>query len=103
MRENIIASARCLAQPSYQIKSLLQAIIRDEFSEDHVNKSMDTTFVETNKEIIRRVIQVVTSISSRLNSLGHFSGIDSNVRNFINNSKKVDNLCQMDPYWYPWL
>ncbi|XP_043460946.1 transformation/transcription domain-associated protein-like [Leptopilina heterotoma] len=103
LRENIIASARCLAQPSYQIKSLLQAIIRDEFSEDRVNQSVDTTFVETNKEIIRRVIEVVTSISTRLNSLGHFSGIDSNVRNFLNNSRNVDNLCQMDPYWYPWL
>lgn len=101
MTENLIAIARSLIQPSYHINSILQAIIRDEIGDNHIKQSLGN--MEKNKEIVKRVTEFVTSITTRLNSVGNFNGIDSTVRTLLNNARNVDNLCQMDPTWYPWL
>jgi len=49
------------------------------------------------------VTKAVNSIMYRLNSLANFDGTDNKVSTIVSAASSVDNLCRMDPAWYPWL
>lgn len=53
--------------------------------------------------IISMVTKAVNSIIYRLNSLASFDGTDNKVSTIVSAASSVDNLCRMDPAWYPWL
>lgn len=53
--------------------------------------------------IISMVTKAVNSIMHRLNSLANFDGTDNKVSTIVSAASSVDNLCRMDPAWYPWL
>ena len=108
MTASAVATARCLVHPSYQIPAILRTILRDEFfdfqdkkQEHSVNASQSQIF--KNQKIIVKVTQAVTDITTRLNSLAYFDGNDSKVRTLLAAANSPDNLCRMDPSWYPWL
>jgi len=53
--------------------------------------------------IINMVTKAVNSIIHRLNSLANFDGIDNKVSTIVSAASSIDNLCRIDPAWYPWL
>jgi len=53
--------------------------------------------------IINMVTKAVNSIMHRLNSLTNFDGTDNKVSTIVSAASSVDNLCRIDPAWYPWL
>ncbi|KAL1465116.1 hypothetical protein WDU94_004709 [Cyamophila willieti] len=104
---SIVAVARCLSQPNYQVPAILKAILRDEMiafqkkiqnldydviQEDPLDVPGDIT--------ISMVTRAVTAISSRLNTLAH---IQSPVSELITTAQNPSNLSKMDPCWMPWL
>lgn len=129
---SIMATARCFNQPNNKVQAILRAILRDEMitSYKKVNYTFYNyifipsniffiylnTFIQkledelsTDRDeisgdiIISMVTKAVNSIMHRLNSLANFDGSDNKVSTIVSAASSVDNLCRMDPAWYPWL
>lgn len=105
-----IASARCLVQPSFKVKTILRAILRDEMiykqktqgDRPQENVSLPASDLE-GKIIIDNVTRSVGAIFSRLNNLAKFEGTDSKMGGLVAVATNEDNLCRTDPAWQPWL
>ena len=108
MTASIIATARCLVQPSFKVHTILRAILRDEVIAEHSKRQEDSKSNEGPSDmkadlLITMVTRAVSAIVSRLNSLAHFDGNDCKVSTLVIASNNHDNLCRMDPSWHPWL
>lgn len=55
------------------------------------------------ERIVLMVNKAVTSIMARLQSLATFEGGESKVTTLVAAATSDDNLCKMDPAYYPWL
>lgn len=144
----MIATARCFVYPNFkvnfililmcqtyffetflQVTAILKPILRDEMVLSRMKKPEDATQVDKltdSEQIVNMVNKAVTSISSRLNNLALFDGVESKVgvlivffffrlkKLLLNKSifqvgtlvaaaSSHDNLCRMDPAWHPWL
>uniref|UniRef100_A0A146L0J1 Transformation/transcription domain-associated protein n=6 Tax=Lygus hesperus TaxID=30085 RepID=A0A146L0J1_LYGHE len=104
---SMIATAKCLVHPNFEVMSILRAILRDEMifmlrkrQEDAHNTPPSDVKGE---QIITVVTNAINSINARLNSLSHFEGTESKVSTLVVAAKSPDNLCRMDPAWHPWL
>ena len=117
----IIALARCLVQPQYHFVWLLRAILKDEIlmclnrkkSEENLKNqapvgasSSTQTYAQSEQEaesLINLVNRLVGSIESRLKECAALEGGKNLVTNeLIPKAMNVENLCRMDPLWYPW-
>jgi len=49
------------------------------------------------------VTKAVAAIMTRIQSLCNFDGTENQVTMLIATASNQDNLCRMDPTWYPWL
>ncbi|XP_027217728.2 transformation/transcription domain-associated protein isoform X2 [Penaeus vannamei] len=105
----MVATARCLATPSFKVNAFLRAIMRDEIISWHkrqegasVEGSQGTGPME-GEALITRVNKAVTAITTRIQSLASSDGADSKVTQLVRAVNCVDNLCRMDPAWHPWL
>uniref|UniRef100_A0A8D8QZ10 Transformation/transcription domain-associated protein n=1 Tax=Cacopsylla melanoneura TaxID=428564 RepID=A0A8D8QZ10_9HEMI len=104
---SIVAVARCLSQPNYQVPAILKAILRDEmiaFQKKIQNLDYDV-IQEDPPDVpgdmtISMVTRAVTVISSRLNTLAQ---IQSPVSELIATAQNPSHLSKMDPCWMPWL
>ncbi|KAK3867130.1 hypothetical protein Pcinc_027378 [Petrolisthes cinctipes] len=114
---SMVATARCLATPSFKVSALLRAVMRDEIISWHKFSSI---FRQQRQEagggegaagtgplegeaLISRVNKAVTAITARIQSLAASDGADSKVNQLVRAVNCVDNLCRMDPAWHPWL
>lgn len=107
---SVIATARCLVTPSFQLHAILRAVLRDEVitNADHKRQEDVEGTSQTPNELkgellITMVTRAVNAIITRLNSLANFDGIDSKVSTLVAAANSHDNLCRMDPSWHPWL
>lgn len=114
---SMVATARCLATPSFKVNALLRAIMRDEIISWHKFSSIfrqqrhEGNTVEgaqgagpmEGEALISRVSKAVTAITTRIQSLASTDGADSKVTQLVRPVNSVDNLCRMDPAWHPWL
>ncbi|XP_050062544.1 transformation/transcription domain-associated protein-like [Aphis gossypii] len=104
---SIMATARCFNQPNNNIQAILRAILRDEMITSYKKKLEDelsTARDEISGDIIiNMVTKAVNSIIHKLNSLANFDGTDNKVSTIVSAASSVDNLCRIDPAWYPWL
>lgn len=55
------------------------------------------------ERIVIMVNKAVASIMARLQSLASFEGGESKVTTLVAAATSDDNLCRMDPAYYPWL
>lgn len=113
----MVATARCLATPSFKVNAFLRAIMRDEiiswhkFSSIFRHQRQEGASVEGSQgtgpmegeALITRVNKAVTAITTRIQSLASSDGADSKVTQLVRAVNCVDNLCRMDPAWHPWL
>ncbi|XP_068243023.1 transformation/transcription domain-associated protein isoform X3 [Palaemon carinicauda] len=107
---SMVATARCLATPSFKVSALLRAIMRDEIITWHKQRQ-ETGAAEATQgsgtlegeALISRVNKAVTAITTRIQSLASSDGADSKVTQLVRAVNCVDNLCRMDPAWHPWL
>lgn len=80
---SMIATARCFVYPNFKVQAIMRPILRDEMVLSRIKKSEDPDVKEErlndNEQLISMVNKAVTSITSRLNSLAHFDGLDSKV------------------------
>ncbi|XP_063882780.1 transformation/transcription domain-associated protein-like isoform X6 [Scylla paramamosain] len=114
---SMVATARCLATPSFKVSALLRAIMRDEiitwhkFSSIFRQQQHEAGAVEGSQgsgamegeTLITRVNKAVTAITTRIQSLASSDGADNKVTQLVRAVNCVDNLCRMDPAWHPWL
>ncbi|XP_025424212.1 transformation/transcription domain-associated protein [Sipha flava] len=104
---SIMATARCFNQPNNKVQAILRAILRDEMITSYKKKLEDELSNDRDEIsgdiIISMVTKAVNSIMHRLNSLANFDGTDNKVSTIVSAASSVDNLCRMDPAWYPWL
>ncbi|XP_029342180.1 transformation/transcription domain-associated protein [Acyrthosiphon pisum] len=104
---SIMATARCFNQPNNKVQAILRAILRDEMITSYKKKLEDELSTDRDEIsgdiIISMVTKAVNSIMHRLNSLANFDGTDNKVSTIVSAASSVDNLCRMDPAWYPWL
>ncbi|PIK62233.1 transformation/transcription domain-associated protein [Apostichopus japonicus] len=111
---SMIATARCLVQPSFQLSALLKAILRDEIiawdkkKKDDNSKAVDVFQITPDEQIecdvlINTVTKAVNAIMTRLQNLAQFEGGESKVSTLVAAANSPDNLCRMDPAWHPWL
>nr|XP_018903777.1 PREDICTED: transformation/transcription domain-associated protein isoform X3 [Bemisia tabaci] len=110
---SMIATARCFSQPNFKVQTILRAILKDEMLVACYKKVNSrptdeegiphTTGDVPGEMIINLVTKAVTAISNRLNALTTVDGADSKVSTLVAAAKSTDNLCRMDPAWYPWL
>lgn len=106
---SIVAVARCLRQPNYQVPAILKAILRDEmiaFQKKIQNLDYDV-IQEDPPDVpgditITMVTRAVTAITTRLNTLAHIEN-SGKVHELIRTARDPSNLCLMDPCWMPWL
>ncbi|KAJ1522938.1 hypothetical protein ONE63_002077 [Megalurothrips usitatus] len=117
LTSSMIAAARCLAQPSFKVQTILRAVLRDEMIAGHKKKedlgagdlanaaaALAQTPADVGGEIvILLVTRAVAAISQRLNNLANFDGVESKVSTLVAAANSHDNLCRMDPAWHPWL
>lgn len=97
----MIATARCFVYPNFkvnfililmcqtyffetflQVTAILKPILRDEMVLSRMKKPEDATQVDKltdSEQIVNMVNKAVTSISSRLNNLALFDGVESKV------------------------
>lgn len=91
---SIVAIARCLSQPNYQVPAILKAILRDEMI------AFQRKVEQLDDEVaITMVTRAVTAITSRLEMLTEVTQVNQLTRDAQNPA----NLCLMDPSWMPWL
>ncbi|XP_049825027.1 transcription-associated protein 1 isoform X2 [Aethina tumida] len=103
---SMIATARCFVYPNFKVTAILKPILRDEMVLSRMKKPEDATQVDKltdSEQIVNMVNKAVTSISSRLNNLALFDGVESKVGTLVAAASSHDNLCRMDPAWHPWL
>ncbi|XP_067013941.2 transformation/transcription domain-associated protein [Anabrus simplex] len=112
LTSSMIATARCMVQPSFKVQTLLQAILRDEMIASYKKKQDDcqqepismTPVADMETDLlINMVTRAASSIMARLNSLATFDGLDSKVGTLVAAAVENNNLCRMDPAWHPWL
>ncbi|XP_037947653.1 transcription-associated protein 1 isoform X2 [Teleopsis dalmanni] len=111
----IVATARCFVQPNFKICSILKAILKDEIINLHKKRLRETKPVSDSNDdnsnemnsmsnIIHTVNKAVSVIMKRLSNISYFDNMDAKkVSILIQSAVNVDNLCRMDPAWYPWL
>lgn len=128
-KNNYISLKKTNNKHSIQVQTILKTILRDEIitaykrREDNKiiqerNKGMDETreaqslnqqekatdnSVNDSEQYIILTVGVVKSITSRLNSIATYEGIDSKVSTLVTAATNFNNLCRMDPAWHPWL
>lgn len=105
---DMIATARCLVQPSAKVAAILKAILRDEMIAWHKKKNTDDRETDSGSQVegeilIGMVNKAVAAIINRLQGLSTFDGNDSKVSTLVAAANSNDNLCRMDPAWHPWL
>ncbi|XP_076255473.1 transcription-associated protein 1-like [Rhynchophorus ferrugineus] len=105
---SMIAVARCFVYPNFKLFNILKTILRDEILPscveelEYINMSSQDRAAKA-EYIINMVGRATSSISNRLNSLAQFDSPDNKITTLITDASSWDNLCQMDPAWYPWL
>lgn len=114
---SMIAAARCLAQPSFKVQTILRAVLKDEMIAGHKKKedhgvgdpaNAVATLAQIPADVggdvvMAHVTRAVAAISQKLNSLANFDGVESKVSTLVAAANSHDNLCRMDPAWHPWL
>ncbi|XP_077554082.1 transformation/transcription domain-associated protein-like isoform X4 [Haemaphysalis longicornis] len=109
MTAGMIATARCIAQPSFKVQALLRAVLRDEMIAWHKKKQDDSLAPGSTPQdmegelLIGMVSKAVSAVMTRLQTLATFDGADSKVSTLVAAANSHDNLCRMDPAWHPWL
>lgn len=95
------AVSRCLTTPNSRVISIFKAILRDEmlFWQKKGSENVE------NPNIIEMVNRVVKKIYQRLDEIGGSNErpFDSQAPQLISRATNLDQLCQTDPAWHPWL
>lgn len=91
---SVVAIARCLSQPNYQVPAILKAILRDEMI------AFQKKVEQLDDEVaITMVTRAVSAITCRLELLTQVTQVNQLIRD----AQSPANLCLMDPSWMPWL
>lgn len=99
----ITAAARSLSQPNFKLASILRVILRDEMI-GWYRKKQDSSDADINSaELISSVSAAVAAITARLSSLTVFNASENKAMSLATTASNIDNLCQMNPVWHPWL
>lgn len=101
---------------SFQLSTILRAILRDEIFSIHKKRLKDEKpILDANGEIaqepevdmekiISLVNKAVDAIMQRLNNISYFDNVESNkMSTLVQAAHNPDNLCRMDPAWHPWV
>ncbi|KAH9371775.1 hypothetical protein HPB48_006545 [Haemaphysalis longicornis] len=107
MTAGMIATARCIAQPSFKVQALLRAVLRDEMIAWHKKKQDDSLAPGSTPQdmegelLIGMVSKAVSAVMTRLQTLATFDGADSKSAHWLPAANSHDNLCRMDPSLAP--
>ncbi|KAL5252847.1 hypothetical protein ACHWQZ_G015572 [Mnemiopsis leidyi] len=95
---SMIAAARCLIDPKLGTDAILHAILKDE-----VQASIKDMTEPRVISMIEDIQSAVNQIMSRLQTAANFEKAESKLPSIISLTTTPENLCRLDPAWYPWL
>ncbi|XP_063677907.1 transformation/transcription domain-associated protein-like [Bolinopsis microptera] len=95
---SMIAAARCLIDPKLGTEAILAAILKDE-----VQASIKDMTEPRVISMIEDIQSAVNQIMSRLQTAANFDKAESKLPSIISLTTTPENLCRLDPAWYPWL
>lgn len=94
------AVAHCLTNPESRVISIFRAILRDEMW-IWQRRGQDTV---ENEGLVMMVNKAINKIYGRMDSIATKDRpTDSQASQLISQATSLDQLCQMDPAWHPWL
>lgn len=94
------AVAHCLTNPESRVISIFRAILRDEMW-IWTKRGQDTV---ENEGLVMMVNKAINKIYTRLDTIATKERPnESQTSQLISQATNLDQLCQMDPAWHPWL
>lgn len=108
--------ARCLHEPQYGFIWILRSILKDEIlyalirkkQEDMIKNTTQSFYLNFNYEteqenVVNLVNKLVSAIEVRLTDCANLdNGKNYPINELIPKASRVENLCEIDPNWYPW-
>lgn len=94
------AISQCFTNPQSRVISIFRAILRDEML-FWQKRGQDTVESET---LVIMVNKAIGKIYQRLNAIAsNERPLEGNAQQLITQATSLEQLCQMDPAWHPWL
>lgn len=94
------AVSQCFTNPQNRVISIFRAILRDEML-FWQKRGQDTVESEA---LVMMVSKAVSKIYQRLNAIAsNEKPLEGSAQQLLTQATSLDQLCQMDPAWHPWL
>jgi transformation/transcription domain-associated protein len=106
---SLMATARCLTEPEFELDQYLCLFVRDELATWHLTNHRSVTDLQFRERINTNVLQVQTKaqfLSCKLEvdkTLSANKPINQNVIDLISQASNPQKMAQMECTWMPWL
>ncbi|KAG2237337.1 hypothetical protein INT48_009070 [Thamnidium elegans] len=106
---SLMATARCLTEPEFELDQYLCLFVRDELATWHLANHRSVTDAQFRERINTNVIQVQTKAqflsckSDREKTLNTGKPLNQNVIDLISQASNPQKMAQMECTWMPWL
>ncbi|GAN05230.1 conserved hypothetical protein [Mucor ambiguus] len=105
----LMATARCLTEPEFELDQYLCLFVRDELATWHLANHRSVTDVQFRERINTNVLQVQTKAqflsckADREKTLNAGKPLNQNVIDLISQASNPQKMAQMECTWMPWL
>ncbi|KFM63949.1 Transformation/transcription domain-associated protein, partial [Stegodyphus mimosarum] len=99
----LLATANCFKKHRKSIQELLQVILKYEVINNEKHLHYMESEVNGEERINDIVTRVVCEALQRIEGLSKCESVRPKACKLVKSAKDYDNLCLMDPLWYPWL
>ncbi|OBZ88491.1 Transcription-associated protein 1 [Choanephora cucurbitarum] len=105
----LMATARCLTEPEFELDQYLCLFVRDELATWHLANHRSVTDIQFRERINTNVLQVQTKTqflsckADREKTLNAGKPLNQNVIDLISQASNPQKMAQMECTWMPWL
>ncbi|KAG1474893.1 hypothetical protein G6F56_000065 [Rhizopus delemar] len=105
----LMATARCLTEPDFQLDQYICLFVRDELATWHLANHRSVTDVQFRERVNSNVLQVQTKAqflsckADREKTLSAGKPLNQNVIDLISQASNPQKMAQMECTWMPWL
>ncbi|KAG1145231.1 hypothetical protein G6F37_006937 [Rhizopus arrhizus] len=106
---SLMATARCLTEPDFQLDQYICLFVRDELATWHLANHRSVTDVQFRERVNSNVLQVQTKAqflsckADREKTLSAGKPLNQNVIDLISQASNPQKMAQMECTWMPWL
>ncbi|CEG63044.1 Putative Transformation/transcription domain-associated protein [Rhizopus microsporus] len=105
----LMATARCLTEPDFQLDQYICLFVRDELATWHLANHRSATDIQFRERVNQNVLQVQTKAqflsckADREKTLSAGKPLNQNVIDLISQASNPQKMAQMECTWMPWL